>query len=84
MREWIRVALRSSVVLRGLKTSFLVGPVYIAINHGNAILNGEVDLERIGQMLLTMTVPYMVSTFSSVGAILEMRKRLATQASQDS
>jgi len=43
--------------------------VLIAINHGPAILRGDVTVPRVLQMLLTVFVPYAVSTYSSVGAI---------------
>ena len=42
----------------------------IIINHGDALLHGQVDGDRLFKMILTFTVPYGVSTFSSVSAIL--------------
>ena len=69
MREWISIATERSVVLRGLRYAVLVGAILIAINHGTALARGEVDVERLLQMGLTVMVPYLVSTFSSVGAI---------------
>jgi len=49
--------------------------VLIAINHGDALLRGEIDAGRLLKMGLTVLVPYTVSTLSSVGAILEHRAR---------
>ena len=46
-----------------------MGGILIAINHGDALLRGEVDANRLVKMILTPLVPYMVSTISSVGAI---------------
>lgn len=69
--EWFRIACRPSIVKRGLKYGALVGSVLIVINHGNAIVAGTVDTTRIVQMLLTLLVPYCVSTASSVGAVME-------------
>ena len=37
--------------------------------HGEAILDGEVDTNRVVKMGLTVMVPYVVSTLSSVGAM---------------
>jgi hypothetical protein len=51
----------------------LVGSILIVINHGNAIAAGTVDSTRIVQMILTLLVPYCVSTASSVGAIIDHR-----------
>ena len=59
--------------MRGLKYGFVVGAILIAINHGNAIVEGMVDRTRLIQMVLTLLVPYCVSTASSVGAVLDHR-----------
>jgi len=48
----------------------MVGPVLIAINHGDAILRGQVDLVCILKMGLTVLVPYVVSTCSSVAVLM--------------
>lgn len=53
----------------------VVGAILITINHGDAILRGEVDGARFARILLTLAVPYVVSTVSSVAAIREMRKK---------
>lgn len=73
IREWLSIASTKPIVMRGLKYGLVVGTILIAINHGNAIANGTVDSTRIVQMLLTLLVPYCVSTASSVGAILDHR-----------
>ena len=57
------------VVRRALLYLVVVGSVLIAINHGDALLRGDIDGERIVKMLLTPLVPYVVSTLSSVAAI---------------
>lgn len=57
--------------MRGLKYGAVVGSILILINHGNAIVEGTVDSTRIVQMILTVLVPYCVSTASSVGAVME-------------
>ena len=73
IREWLRIATRRQIVIRGFKYGVIVGSILIAINHGNAIVAGAVDTTRILQMLLTILVPYCVSTASSVGAVLDQR-----------
>jgi len=70
MREWLETAVRPDVVRRGLTYAIVVGAVLIAINHGDAIMRGEIDSRRLVKMGLTVVVPYLVSTFSSVGALL--------------
>jgi len=71
--EWIRLACKGSVVRRALGYAVVVGAILIAINHGTAILNGDVAMDRLVQMGLTVLVPYLVSTFSSVGVMRQLR-----------
>lgn len=47
----------------------VVGPILIVINHGDVIANGTLDGVAWMKMLLTVLVPYCVSTYSSVGAL---------------
>jgi len=67
--NWIAIATRPSVVRRGLMYAVIVGAILITINHGDALLRGEFTLGHALKMALTVTVPYVVSTLSSVGAI---------------
>ena len=69
--EWCSLVCRFSVVMRGLKFCVIVGIILIAINHGDVILRGELQPINYLKMGLTVIVPYMVSVFSSVGAIVE-------------
>jgi len=72
MRRWLDLATTGPVVRRALKFAVVVGAILISINHGDAILNGDVDSTRIAKMVLTVFVPYAVSTASSVAALMEV------------
>ena len=74
MREWLQMALAPRVVRRALAYAVVVGSVLIAINHGDAILRGQVDTPRLLRMGLTVIVPYLVSTLSSVGALRGLQR----------
>ena len=74
MNEWIGFATTGPVVRRALMYAVVVGAVLITINHGDAILAGEIDRGRLLKMGLTVLVPYCVSTFSSASA---MRQAIA-------
>ncbi len=69
--EFVMLAVSWPVVRRACIFAVVVGAILIAINHGPAILAGEVDGGRFAQMALTVLVPYSVSTLSSVLAIRE-------------
>jgi hypothetical protein len=73
MKEWFELVFRPSVVKRALKYAVVVGFILIAINHSDAVVSGHVTRGILLKMLLTMMVPYVVSTLSSVGALLETR-----------
>ena len=69
MADWLETATSGPVVRRALFYAVVVGAVLITINHGDAILRGELDRVRLLKMTLTVFVPYTVSTLSSVQAM---------------
>lgn len=73
-RAWSHVAFSATVQQRALKVALIVGSLLLAINHADAILKGQIPLSRLLRMILTVIVPYVVSTVSSTGAILEMQQ----------
>jgi len=78
-KSWLALTTRPSVVRRGLMYAIIVGMILITINHGDALLRGEITQGRLLKMALTVTVPYVVSTLSSVGAIRAQRLRDPSQ-----
>ncbi len=68
-QSWLEIASSWTVVRRALGYAVVVGAILIAINHGDAILAGELSAGRLLKMGLTVLVPYFVSTSSSVGAL---------------
>ena len=71
MHGALQLALEPRIVRRALGFAFVVGSLLIAINHGDALLAGDVDGRRWLKMGLTVLVPYCVSTVSSVAAKLD-------------
>jgi hypothetical protein len=72
MRETLRLARQPAVVRRALKYALVVGAILLGINHGDALLRGDVNRGRALRMALTVVVPYVVSTLSSLGTIRQM------------
>ena len=72
---FVGLALSRPVVRRALVYAVVVGAILIAINHGDALLSGNVSAERWWKMGLTVLVPYTVSTLSSVGALRSVAQR---------
>lgn len=69
MKEWLRIAFRRDVVLRGLKVGAIVGTILVAINQGDLILGGQLDASAAWKIPLTYLVPYCVATYGGVSAI---------------
>ncbi len=73
MNIWLRYACQPKIAWRATKYAFFVGIILILINYGDVILQGEVTDGSLIKMGLTVLVPYMVSTCSSVGALLDLQ-----------
>ena len=69
VKNGLALALERTVVRRACLCALVVGAIQVAINHGDALVQGNVTSGRVIRMILTMLVPYMVSTVSSVRAI---------------
>jgi hypothetical protein len=46
---------------KAFKIALFVGLILLLINHGNALLNGEMNTGRWGSALLSFIVPYVVN-----------------------
>ncbi len=73
MKERLRIARHPATVRNALKYAFIVGSVLIGINYGDALLHHQVDHVMLAKMALTMLVPYLVSTFSTVNVMCKIR-----------
>ena len=50
-------------VTAGLKTAVFVGSLLFVINHGLALLRGEMNRERWFSVLATYAMPYLVNVY---------------------
>ncbi|HME53148.1 MAG TPA: nitrate/nitrite transporter NrtS [Candidatus Lokiarchaeia archaeon] len=73
-RKTIILCFSWPIVRRALISAAIVGTILTIINHGDAILHGQVDSAIMFQIGLTVLVPYVVSTVSSVLTITNMEK----------
>ena len=74
IKQVIELAFEPSIVKRGLKYAIVVGTILVAINHGDRIIAGALTPFQIVQIGLTYSVPYIVSSLSSVQAILAKKQ----------
>jgi len=75
MKEWLRIAIRRDIVLRGLKVGAIIGTILVAINQGDLILSGQLDASAVWKIPLTYLVPYCVATYGGVSAIRALDER---------
>jgi hypothetical protein len=66
---WLVLATSRSVVRRATLVALIVGSILVIINHGDAIVRGDLSTGRLLRIVLTVSVPYCVSTYSSVSAL---------------
>ncbi|MEM9208058.1 MAG: nitrate/nitrite transporter NrtS [Pseudomonadota bacterium] len=71
MKRWFELALSPTIVRRSLRVGLVVGTLLTAINQGDVLLAGDITGEVLAKILLTYCVPYSVSTYAGVGALLE-------------
>ena len=70
----VRLALSRPVVMRAAVCAIVVGSVLTIINHGDCILTGNFNSAHcncLAKSLVTTVVPYLVSTWSSVQALVQ-------------
>lgn len=73
MSRWLAMACHPATVRRALLTALVVGSALLAINYGDAIVSGAMDRGRWVRAALTVVVPYLVSTVSSVATRRELQ-----------
>ena len=71
MRNLLYYWFQKRTVLRAVKVAAIVGPILTVINQSDVLLNGNYSPRVIGKILLTVLVPYCVSSFSSARAEIE-------------
>ncbi|WP_413431685.1 nitrate/nitrite transporter NrtS [Crateriforma spongiae] len=71
MTSFLSVALRPTILRRGLAYSLVVGTILVGINQGDVIFSGGASWRHLLKIGLTYMVPFLVSTLSSVSAIRE-------------
>ena len=75
MRRWLQLAVTPMIVRRSFGVALVVGTLLTLINQGDVLLSGEITTTVIAKILLTYCVPYSVSTYAGVGALLENERR---------
>lgn len=70
MKSWLNIALRVDVVERSLKVAAIVGTILALINYWDRLLPYSLDFNAWVKIAMTYCVPYCVSSYASVSAIL--------------
>ena len=70
MKRWIAIAGSRNIVLNSLKVSMVVGTILVLINYFDRLFSGGLSIIDYFKMLLMYCVPYCVSTYGAVSAIV--------------
>jgi hypothetical protein len=70
MKSWLLVASRPQVMQRSAKVAIVVGTILGVINHSDKMLAGNVDVITALKLGFTYLVPFSVSIWASVQAII--------------
>lgn len=73
IKVWVRTACRPDVVRRSTFVALIVGTILVTINQGNVLFAGILTNDLLWKIPLTYCVPYCVSTYAAVDAILAAR-----------
>ncbi|HXG18698.1 MAG TPA: nitrate/nitrite transporter NrtS [Methylomirabilota bacterium] len=76
-RRFWRYWFLQATVLRAVKVAAVVGSILTLINQHDVLWRGEFSLHLFLKILLTFTVPYSVSSFSSARAYMHMDREAA-------
>lgn len=74
MKTFLTLCFSKPIIKRASLTALVVGTILVAINYGDALLHGQINSSQLFKIILTVCVPYMVSTVSSASTILNMKK----------
>ena len=69
-KNWLYAARSPDIVRRSTKVSLIVGTILVAINQGDVLLSGAFDTELLWKIPMTYCVPYAVSTYAAIDALL--------------
>ncbi|TDJ69300.1 MAG: hypothetical protein E2O35_01575 [Proteobacteria bacterium] len=70
MKRWLHIAFRADIARRSVKVASIVGTILALINYGDRMLPYSLDANAWVKIATTYCVPYCVSTYASVSAIL--------------
>ena len=70
---WFKIAIRGDVIERSLRVALVVGTILVLLNYTDRFLQHALCGFDFVKMVLTYLVPYGVSTYTAVGAILKER-----------
>ncbi|WP_181893227.1 nitrate/nitrite transporter NrtS [Falsiruegeria mediterranea] len=71
MKTFLHVARQPSVRNRALRVALVVGTVFFTINYADKLLAGTLTHSELIKAMVSYCVPFCVSTYSSVLAIME-------------
>jgi len=71
----MQIAKQPAVIRTATRFALIVGPILILINHGDKIVAGDMQTLDWLKCMVTLLVPYTVSTLSSISAYVACERK---------
>ncbi|WP_170605517.1 nitrate/nitrite transporter NrtS [Ruegeria arenilitoris] len=71
MAKFLNLAIQPSVMRRAGRIALIIGSVFFLINYADKLIAGTITRPEIIKAMVSYCVPYCVSTYSSVMAVIE-------------
>lgn len=75
--ETIKTALTKDILIRSTKVALVVGTILGLINHGDAMVAGNLTIESTIKIAVSYCVPFSVSTWSAVQTVKSSNTAIA-------
>ena len=79
LKEWVDLAFSRSVIERSIKVSLIVGTLIGLINYSDKFFSIGLGARDWFKICVTYLVPFAVSNYAAVSAILALKRQLAAK-----
>jgi hypothetical protein len=80
MQRFFSAFFSRPVMLQAVKVASVVGPILLMVNHGEQVLASPLSVETLRKLAMNLTVPYLVSSYSSARTAMRTARPPASGA----
>jgi hypothetical protein len=79
LRGYLASLVDPDFIYTGIKTAMLVGSILFIVNHGLALWQGKMTVDRWISVSITYLMPYLVNVYGQYSYRLKLASRSATK-----